>query len=64
MIINEDAAFVKEVRVSVMQIMACALRMYEKTNDEKFLEQAKFFGDFSRELKKLPILTNPVNDVR
>ena len=50
-LINEEATFIRGVRSSSMKIMQSALRMYEKTGDDKFLEHAKYFGDFSKKLK-------------
>lgn len=50
-IINEEKIFIRGVRSSAMKIMQSALKMYERTGDVKFLDHAKYFGDFSNKLK-------------
>jgi len=51
-IIKEEKIFIRGIRNSTLKIIQSALKMYEKTKDKKFLEHAKFFGDFSAKLKK------------
>lgn len=50
-LIEEEKVFVRGIRANILKIMRSALRMYEKTGDEKFLAHAKHFGDFSAKLK-------------
>ena len=39
------------LRASVMEIMRVCVRMYEKSKDEKWFEEAKYFGAESKRLK-------------
>jgi len=50
-IVDEEKVFIRGVRTSTMKIMQSALKMYEKTGDEKFLSYANHFAEFSKKLK-------------
>jgi len=47
----QNKIFFLEMREYHIEIIQIALRMFNKTKDEVFLEHAKFFGQQSKELK-------------
>ena len=50
-IIKPEDTFKHSMRISALRIMKCALRMYDRTGNAKYLEYAKHFGAFSKAMR-------------
>jgi hypothetical protein len=50
--VDEEKEFFRKCRGSIMEIIEVMLRMYKKTKNEKWLNEARWFGELSLELKK------------
>ena len=51
MIISREKQEDKKLRLIILEITEIALRTYMKTNNDRFLSHAKFFGNQSKKLK-------------